>query len=72
VKRQWFTGPDGTFYRTCELIESDMDAAVARRRWRRAGRLHLEKQVTARRGVQRKTRLGRRDVAVPAAEMRGR
>lgn len=64
MKRRWFRDDDGTYYRNINLILSEIQASPHWLiwNWPRLWRLHREFDETFRVGLQRKDRLGWRDV----------
>jgi hypothetical protein len=70
MKRQWFAGDDGSYYRNCPLIEDERRRAVRFGRFRLAARLRDEWYEVFREGITEKTALGPGDVAVRPALFR--
>jgi hypothetical protein len=65
MKRAWFAGTDGTYYRNCPLIMAEQQRCLRRPwRYRLFWQLDAEWHEVFRQGVKRKDRLGRGDVLV--------
>jgi len=70
MKRQWFRDKDGTFYRNANLVHGEANRLARRGCFLAAARRHKEWERIFRKGVDRKDRLGWRDVEVKPRSFR--